>query len=46
MIEIQYTKWIPRVDDVEDRLEQLFGLLSQILIHTSGDVEEALKWMR
>ena len=46
MIGIQYTKWIPRVDDAEDRLEQLLGLLSQILIHTSGDVEEALKWMR
>ena len=46
VIGIQYTKWVPRVDDAEDRLEQLLGLLSQILIHTSGDVEEALKWMR
>ena len=35
-----------RGEDVEDRVEQLFGLFSQILIHTSVDVEKTLKWMR
>ena len=46
MIHLQYTKWIPAEDAFEDKIDQLISLFSQILIHTNGDVDEALKWMQ
>jgi len=44
---IQYSKWKPNESETaEDRLKQLIDLFSQILLQTSGDVNETLEWMR
>ena len=44
---IEYSKWIPNESSTaEDRLKQLLGLFSQLLLTTSGDVNETLEWMR
>src|ERR1017187_8772233 len=44
---IEYSKWIPNESTTaEDRLRQLIGLFSQLLLTTSGDVDETLEWMR
>jgi Ca-activated chloride channel homolog len=44
---IEYSKWIPNQSTTaEDRLRQLIGLFSQLLLTTSGDVDETLEWMR
>ncbi len=32
--------------DPQSRFEELFGIFRQLLTHTSGDVEEALNWLR
>jgi Ca-activated chloride channel homolog len=42
----QYSKWRP--DSVTDsqRLEQLSSLFSYLMLRTSGDVQEALEWLR
>ncbi|MDP6053790.1 MAG: hypothetical protein QF879_15715, partial [Candidatus Latescibacteria bacterium] len=46
MIHLEYTKWIPPEEAFEDKIDRLISLFSQILIHTNGDVDEALKWMQ
>ncbi len=44
---ISYSQWIPNESaTAEDRLRQLLDLFSQILLQTSGDVDESLEWMR
>ncbi len=44
---IEYSKWKPnKSSTAEDRLKQLLGLFSQLLLTTSGDVDETLEWMR
>ncbi|MDP4199372.1 MAG: VWA domain-containing protein [Bacteroidota bacterium] len=44
---VAYSKWIPgKSQTAEDRLKQLLGLFSQLLLTTSGDVNEVLEWMR
>src|SRR5438045_3826056 len=43
---IQYSEWRPDSETAEDRLKQLLQLFTQILLQTSGDVDEALNWMR
>jgi Ca-activated chloride channel family protein len=44
---IEYSKWKPNESSTaEDRLKQLLGLFSQLLLTTSGDVNETLEWMR
>lgn len=46
MIQYEYTKWIPESNSRKDRFEELIGMFNYIMIQTSGDVEEALDWMR
>ncbi len=44
---IEYSKWKPNESSTaEERLQQLLGLFSQLLLTTSGDVNETLEWMR
>src|SRR5438270_359065 len=44
---IEYSEWKPgESTTAEDRLRQLLDLFSQILLQTSGDVNETLEWMR
>ncbi len=41
-----YSQWTPESQTDEQRLEQLMSLFSQLLMQTSGDVEEAIEWLR
>ena len=41
-----YTKWTPQSQTDEQRLQSLMQLFSHLLIQTSGDVEEAMEWLR
>lgn len=43
---IRYSKWKPGSTTAEQRLEQLVSLFSYLALKTSGDVEEALQWLR
>src|SRR5687768_10054319 len=44
---IEYSKWRPgKSDTADDRLKQLFELFNQLLLQTSGDVQESLQWMQ
>ncbi len=44
---IEYSTWKPNESSTaEDRLKQLLGLFSQLLLTTSGDVDETFEWMR
>lgn len=44
---IEYSQWKPgESSTAEERLQQLLGLFSQLLLTTSGDVNETLEWMR
>lgn len=42
----RYSKWNPESMTDEQRLQSLASLFSYLLIQTSGDVEEALEWLR
>ncbi len=42
----RYSKWQPGSTTDEQRLEQLTQLFSYLTVQTSGDVEEALEWLR
>lgn len=41
-----YSKWTPESKTDEERLEQLVSLFSYLMIQTSGDVQEALEWLK
>jgi len=41
-----YTKWTPGSQTDEQRLQSLMQLFSHLLVQTSGDVEEAMEWLR
>ena len=41
-----YTKWTPQSQTDEQRLQGLMQLFSHFLVQTSGDVEEAMEWLR
>jgi uncharacterized protein with von Willebrand factor type A (vWA) domain len=44
---IEYSKWRPgESQNDEDRMKQLFELFNQLLLQTSGDVQESLQWMQ
>jgi Ca-activated chloride channel family protein len=43
---IRYSKWTEQSMTDEQRLQQLLSLFSYLLLKTSGDVREALEWMR
>lgn len=42
----RYSKWVPGAMNEEQRLQSLASLFSYLLIQTSGDVEEAIDWLR
>src|SRR6266849_1765747 len=42
----QYSKWTPESMTDEQRLESLMSLFSYLMVQTSGDVDEAMEWMR
>ncbi len=44
MLGHRFAKYIPPTDD-RSNFEKLLPLFMELLTHTSGDVEEALKWM-
>jgi len=41
-----YTKWTPQSQTDEQRMQSLMQLFSNLLVQTSGDVEEAMEWLR
>lgn len=42
---IRYLEWNARAQSMEDRLKSLMNLFSYLLMKTSGDVDEAIRWM-
>lgn len=42
----RYSKWTPQSRTDEQRLQQMLSLFSYLIVQTSGDVEEALDWLR
>jgi Ca-activated chloride channel family protein len=42
----RYSKWTPESSTDEQRLQQLVSLFSYLVMQTSGDVEEALEWLK
>jgi len=44
MIGWQFGKYLPR-DDGQSLFDKLFKLFKEMLIHTSGDVDEAISWL-
>jgi Ca-activated chloride channel homolog len=42
----RYSQWTPQSATDEQRLEQLVSLFSYLVVHTSGDVQEALDWLK
>src|SRR5258708_5997157 len=45
-MKFRYSKWTPESMSDEQRLQSLLSLFSYLMIQTSGDVEEALDWLR
>jgi len=43
---LQYSRWRPGSATDERRLEQMISLFSHLVMQTSGNVEEALEWLR
>ncbi len=41
-----YSQWTPLSQTDEQRLQQLISLFNQLLMRTSGDVEDAIDWLR
>jgi len=41
-----YSKWGPGSETDEQRLQKLISLFSYLVVQSSGDVEEALEWLR
>jgi uncharacterized protein with von Willebrand factor type A (vWA) domain len=42
----RYSKWTPQSQTDEQRLQQMLSLFSYLVVQTSGDVEDALDWLR
>jgi Ca-activated chloride channel family protein len=42
----RYSRWTPESQTDEQRLQALMSLFSYLVVKTSGDVEEALEWLR
>ncbi len=42
----RYSKWTPQSRTDEQRLQQMLSLFSYLIVQTSGDVQEALDWLR
>lgn len=45
-MKFEYSRWRPGAQRDEDRLQSLMSLFSYLVVKTSGDVEEALEWLR
>jgi len=45
-MQFHYSQWVPGSQTDEQRLKELMSLFSHILIQTSGDVQEALEWLK
>ena len=43
---LRYSQWRPDSATDEQRLQQMMSLFSYLLVQTSGNVEEALQWLR
>lgn len=43
---IEYSKYIPKEQSLQERMEQLIRFFNYMLMQTGGDVEEALDWMK
>jgi uncharacterized protein with von Willebrand factor type A (vWA) domain len=43
---LRYSKWTSFSQTAEQRLKQLASLFSYLVVKTSGDVEQALEWLR
>ena len=43
---LRYSQWQPGSSTDESRLQKLVSLFSYLVTQTSGDVDEALEWMR
>lgn len=42
----RYSKWTPESATDEQKLQQLVSLFSYLVVQTSGDVQEALEWLK
>ena len=42
----RYSQWTPQSQTDEQRLQQMVSLFSYLVVQTSGDVQEALEWLR
>jgi Ca-activated chloride channel family protein len=42
----RYSKWTPQSQTDEQKLQQMLSLFSYLVVQTSGDVQEALEWLR
>jgi Ca-activated chloride channel family protein len=42
----RYSQWTPESQTDDERLQSLMSLFSYLVVKTSGDVEEALEWLR
>jgi uncharacterized protein with von Willebrand factor type A (vWA) domain len=42
----RYSQWTPESSTDEQRLQQLVSLFSYLVVQTSGDVQEALEWLK
>jgi uncharacterized protein with von Willebrand factor type A (vWA) domain len=45
-VRFRYSKWSPESRTDEQRLQQLVSLFSYLVVQTSGDVQEALEWLK
>ena len=45
-MKFRYSRWTPESSTDEQRLQQLISLFSYLAVQTSGDVQEALEWLR
>ena len=43
---IRYSRWLPESATDEQRLQQMLSLFSYLVVQTSGDVQEALDWLK
>jgi Ca-activated chloride channel family protein len=45
-MKFRYSRWTPESSTDEQKLDQLVSLFSYLVVQTSGDVQEALEWLR
>ena len=43
---LRYSQWLPTSRTDEQRLQQMVSLFSYLVVQTSGDVQEALEWLK